>query len=303
MVIYQIENKINNKKYIGQSTDYMRRYKKHIYNAENWVQKRLYDSIRKYGSENFEISIICECKDKNDMNLKEVYYIKEYDTLHPNGYNMSDGGEGGYTLSKWSDEDKKELYKRQSESRKGQKRTKEQKENMSKSAKLRVEQMTQEEKDIFSKKVSNTCKEKGIKPPEHTMFKKGEGGFYGKKHSDNSKKKISEFRSGKSYEEIYRSEKAKDIKEQKSKSMIGSNNINFVEFTLSERLRVLEAMYEDLSVTMTQLEQLVNKSPYKIRNFLKEIGIGNFQEFKRMKDTNNKEKIIQKGIIYVKRNY
>lgn len=302
MVIYQIENKINNKKYIGQSTDYMRRYKKHIYNAKNGVQKRLYDSIRKYGSENFEISIICECKDKNDMNLKEAYYIKEYDTLHPNGYNMSDGGEGGYTLSKWSDEDKKELYKRQSESRKGQKRTKEQKENMSKSAKLRVEQMTQEEKDIFSKKVSNTCKEKGIRPPEYTIFKKGEGGFYGT-HSDISKKKISEFRSGKSYEEIYGSEKAKDIKEQKSKSMIGSNNINFVEFTLSERLRVLEAMYEDLSVTMTQLEQLVNKSPYKIRNFLKEIGIGNFQEFKRMKDTINKEKIIQEGIIYVKRNY
>lgn len=35
-----------------------------------------------------------ECK-INELNDKEIYYIKKYNTLFPNGYNVSSGGSNG----------------------------------------------------------------------------------------------------------------------------------------------------------------------------------------------------------------
>lgn len=49
-------------------------------------------------------------------------------------------------------------------------------------------------------------------------------GFYGKKHSQDLKEKLSRERKGKSYEERYGIERAKEIKEKMSKSTSGENN-------------------------------------------------------------------------------
>lgn len=50
--------------------------------------------FNKYGIENFEFKLICICFD-NDLNKFELDYIKKYDSLVPNGYNLRDGGENG----------------------------------------------------------------------------------------------------------------------------------------------------------------------------------------------------------------
>ena len=98
--IYCIMNKVNGKKYIGQTIrtikqrwgDHLRKQK---YNKDN---QYLYTAMQKYGKENFsiqEIEIIkCESKDNllQLLNEKEVYYINTYNTRKPNGYNMTDGG-------------------------------------------------------------------------------------------------------------------------------------------------------------------------------------------------------------------
>lgn len=94
--IYKITNKINNKIYIGKSTDIEERWKYHIshYNYEREYDKPLYKSFRKYGIENFSFEIIEECS--LDIDEKEKYWINFYDS-YKNGYNATIGGEGGIT--------------------------------------------------------------------------------------------------------------------------------------------------------------------------------------------------------------
>ncbi len=89
--IYKITNKINGKSYIGQTTDYKRRFSEHKakgYNNEE--NKLLYYAFDKYGIDNFTFEVI-EDKTPN-YNEREKYWIQYYDS-YENGYNMTLGGE------------------------------------------------------------------------------------------------------------------------------------------------------------------------------------------------------------------
>lgn len=88
--IYKIENKLNHKCYIGQSVNIERRWSEHKVKSKisNGI---LYNAIRKNGLENFDFSIICECK-VEELDEKEIYYIQQYNSLIPNGYNIQLGG-------------------------------------------------------------------------------------------------------------------------------------------------------------------------------------------------------------------
>ena len=94
--IYMWKNKINDKLYVGQAKDFIKRTRKHKYGAYNENLKYDYNAplhraIRKYGIDNFEICILeYGLNDYEEMNKKEVYYIDCYDTLaNKKGYNVS----------------------------------------------------------------------------------------------------------------------------------------------------------------------------------------------------------------------
>lgn len=97
--IYKITNKINGKSYIGQSVNIDKRIKAHLwaYNKEHLptYNYHLYQAFRKYGIDNFEISILetIDTIDKNLLNELEIKYIQLYDSYH-SGYNMTIGGDG-----------------------------------------------------------------------------------------------------------------------------------------------------------------------------------------------------------------
>ena len=97
-LIYKITNKLNGKSYIGKSMEYRfkHRIKQHKNDNSNTHFAR---AKRKYGFDNFEISIIEKGIDKNEISNKEKYWIKYFDTFN-NGYNSTIGGEGGNTFSK-----------------------------------------------------------------------------------------------------------------------------------------------------------------------------------------------------------
>lgn len=96
--IYKIINLINGKIYIGQTCKTLEeRFSSHIKCARRKLNRRLYDSMNHYGYENFKIELIEEC-DKSAVDDREKYWIKYYNSMDPLiGYNMSEGGGGGWT--------------------------------------------------------------------------------------------------------------------------------------------------------------------------------------------------------------
>ena len=91
--IYKITNKNTGKMYIGQTIqDLQERWRGHRSSKSNC--RYLKSAIKKYGIYNFEFKLICVCFD-NDMDKFENDYIKKYNTLVPNGYNLREGGNGG----------------------------------------------------------------------------------------------------------------------------------------------------------------------------------------------------------------
>ena len=101
--IYKFENKINNMIYIGQSINLKERYNKHLKNIiDTSHQEDLYIGMRKYGIENFSYEILEEFEqyDQEKLNKLECYYIKKFNSLKPNGYNMVPGGSNGAGIAK-----------------------------------------------------------------------------------------------------------------------------------------------------------------------------------------------------------
>lgn len=93
MFIYKIENDINDKLYIGLTTVTIEcRWKNHL-QASKKNAKPLYKDMRKYGTEHFKITPICEAYDFEKLGNLERYYIKTLDTIFPRGYNLTCGGQ------------------------------------------------------------------------------------------------------------------------------------------------------------------------------------------------------------------
>jgi group I intron endonuclease len=95
--IYKIRNIITNKCYIGETkkSNPLLRWNEH----KSKIQKNigcpaLQDAVKKYGIENFTFTVLIICFDE-DRYKYEMDYIKKYNTMAPNGYNLTPGGEGG----------------------------------------------------------------------------------------------------------------------------------------------------------------------------------------------------------------
>lgn len=103
--IYIATCKISKKSYIGQAKCYInnegkfkiwgikKRWKSHIYEARSELDhsKILNSAIRKYGEDNFIINTLIKC-DLDKMDYWETEYIKAFNTIIPNGYNIMKGG-------------------------------------------------------------------------------------------------------------------------------------------------------------------------------------------------------------------
>lgn len=94
--IYMIKNIKNDKRYIGQSTQAGdTRFKQHL--AAAYLEgRRAYDTclsraIRKYGKDCFQFGVIVDNVPDEDLTLVEAHYIDMYNTIAPNGYNVSPG--------------------------------------------------------------------------------------------------------------------------------------------------------------------------------------------------------------------
>lgn len=97
--VYKITNLITHKVYIGLTTrGIKKRWQDHVNAANNRSSTVLHNSIRKYGTDNFFIEVIEECPDFETMIAREIHWIQEYNSIRPNGYNITAGGQGSLGL-------------------------------------------------------------------------------------------------------------------------------------------------------------------------------------------------------------
>lgn len=89
MHLYRIINKINNKEYIGLSTESNIHSRWSKYKSEK-PNRPIIRAIKKYGIENFVFELIYTNYEltENELHILETVYIKRYGSLAPNGYNV-----------------------------------------------------------------------------------------------------------------------------------------------------------------------------------------------------------------------
>ena len=113
--IYKRENLINGKIYIGKHK-YSQPMLDESYRGSG---KLLNYALVKYGEDNFTYELIDTADTLEELNLLEKFYIEIFNCIHPNGYNISAGGDGGNTYSNLSEEDKALRNKKLSDAHKG----------------------------------------------------------------------------------------------------------------------------------------------------------------------------------------
>jgi group I intron endonuclease len=89
MIVYKITNKINGKIYIGQTVrPFNARWTQHCRVSKTGLGA----AIKKYGKENFSHIVLSECQSIEQLNDAEEYFIEQYQSLAPHGYNLNTGG-------------------------------------------------------------------------------------------------------------------------------------------------------------------------------------------------------------------
>ena len=120
--VYMHVNKINGKKYIGQTCQIPQR---RWANGLGYIEStKFYNAIKKYGWDNFEHIVVQDNLTLNEANALEEDLIKKFQTtLDKNGYNLQSGG-----MNKCHSEETK---KKMSDAQKGRIFTEESKKKMS----------------------------------------------------------------------------------------------------------------------------------------------------------------------------
>lgn len=108
--IYKYTNLINNKVYIGQTTQRLEdRDKKHLQQIND--NTYFHRALMKYGRENFSLDLVEDNISQNDLDDKEKYYIDLFESFYTTGkgYNLTQGGQWGSGTQKLTLSQSKEI--------------------------------------------------------------------------------------------------------------------------------------------------------------------------------------------------
>lgn len=98
----------NGKVYIGITTEPLqKRVRRHVLYARQNKSYALSAAIRKYGEDSFLVDHIASALCWKDLLILERQLISQYNSVCPNGYNMTGGGEGSFGIEPSEDKRKK----------------------------------------------------------------------------------------------------------------------------------------------------------------------------------------------------
>ena len=90
-IIYLLIDATNDKEYVGQTTrPFEAKFYQHMH-SDQYIDR----VMRKRGEDLIATAILKECYSKAELDYWEIRLIKSRDTMAPNGYNLTEGGEGG----------------------------------------------------------------------------------------------------------------------------------------------------------------------------------------------------------------
>ena len=175
--VYKITNTLNQKSYIGISIHEPEkgRIEDHLTGRGNRI---LANSVRKHGRNAFIYEILEENIFPEFLSDLEIHYIKKFNTVTPNGYNLTDGGEVGKKLS---EETRRKLSKA----------------NTGKPGHWKGKTFSEEHR----RKLSEAKKGKPLSEKAIEALRKLPEVHRGRKRSDETRRKISEAHTGKTFSE------------------------------------------------------------------------------------------------------
>ena len=93
-IVYLLIDGTNDKEYVGQTT----RTVEERFNEHKKSDFLIGRAIRAHGEENFVIAILKKCETSEELDHWEKHFIKSRNTMSPNGYNLTDGGERNFIM-------------------------------------------------------------------------------------------------------------------------------------------------------------------------------------------------------------
>jgi len=91
MIVYKITNKINGKVYIGQTIKTLT-FRWNCHKKAGSGCRHIKRAIDKYGENNFEVTVLVRASSREELDSREKFCIRIFNTMAPNGYNLTAGG-------------------------------------------------------------------------------------------------------------------------------------------------------------------------------------------------------------------
>ena len=188
--IYLAWCEASQKGYVGFTFDLDRRKMGHKRDAEDGSPLLFHNAIRKHGWDAFEWSILYEDDEESDrewMGWWERKFIKKLNTKMPNGYNMTDGGDGG--AMEFSEDHRRKISEKSREYWSDEKNRRKQSFTLTGLPKP----------EGFGEKVGKSQKGREVSLESRAKMSAAKKGKPGPKHSEETKKMMSEKCKGRSF--------------------------------------------------------------------------------------------------------
>ena len=172
MIVYKIQRLCDGKIYIGITTRTLAiRIREHLNDkrTNSYIDK----ALRLQGIESFDVSIVEECTTEAKLKEREKFWIKFLGSKAPEGFNLTDGGDGtsGFTIplvtrkkisaKRMGQKKSPEAIRKTAETVRGSKRSAETRKRMSDSSKNKKSVVCIETNELFAS-ITSAAKRAGV---------------------------------------------------------------------------------------------------------------------------------------------